>query len=90
MGTSDCPSESELAAFNVGELPEAHLEAIGRHLESCPKCEAFLDRLDDRTDSAIAALRYPGPARDFGRIGAIMSTHAAAAPPAVPGLGNRQ
>ena len=71
MGTSDCPSEQELAAFNLGDLPEASLEAISRHLESCPSCGAFLDSLDGRTDSAIASLRYPGSARDLGRIGAL-------------------
>ena len=69
MGKSDCPTEQELAAFNLGDLPEASLEAITRHLESCPGCEAFLDGLGDRTDSAIAALRHPGPARDLGRLG---------------------
>jgi hypothetical protein len=62
MAKSDCPTEQELAAFNLGNLPEASLEAISRHLESCPSCEAFLDGLDDRTDSAIASLRHPGSA----------------------------
>jgi WD40 repeat protein/serine/threonine protein kinase len=85
MGTSDCPSEQELAAFNLGELPKAGLEAISRHLESCPGCEAFLDSLDGRTDSAIAALRYPGSARDLGRIQALTAPRAAADLPAVAG-----
>src|SRR5262249_25695952 len=85
MGTSDCPSEQELAAFNLGELPEAGLEAISQHLESCPDCEAFLDSLHGRTDSAIAALRYPGLARDLGRIHALTAPGAAADLPAVAG-----
>ena len=34
MGKSDCPTQQELAAFNLGDLPEASLEAISRHLES--------------------------------------------------------
>ena len=83
MGTSDCPSEQELAAFNLGELPEADLEAISQHLESCPGCEAFLDSLDGRTDSAIAALRHPGSATDLGRIHALTAPRAAADLPAV-------
>src|SRR6516225_2017579 len=85
MGTSDCPSEQELAAYNLGELPEADLEALSQHLESCSGCEAFLDSLDGRTDSAIAALRYPGSARDLGRIHALTAPRAAAALPAVAG-----
>src|SRR5262249_14263214 len=36
-----------------------------------------------RTDSAIVALRYPGPVK--GRIGALTARHAAAELPAVPG-----
>jgi hypothetical protein len=72
-----------LAAFNLGELPEAALESISQHLESCPVCEAFLDSLDGRTDLAIAALRYPGSARDHGRIPALTAPRAAADLPAV-------
>lgn len=84
MGGSDCPTELDLAAFNTGDLPEPRLEAIGRHLERCPGCEAFLDGLDDRTDSAIAALRYPGPARDLGHIAALHPARSDSLP-AVPG-----
>jgi hypothetical protein len=82
MSRFHCPTEQELAAFNLGDLPEARVEAISRHLETCPGCEAFLEGLDDRTDSAIAALRYPGPAKVLGRIGA---SHATVDLPAVPG-----
>ena len=85
MGKSDCPTEQELAAFNLGNMPEASLEAITGHLESCPRCEAFLDSLDDRTDSAIAALRHQGPAKGLRRIGALTGRRAAAELPAVPG-----
>jgi WD40 repeat protein len=85
MGKSDCPTQQELAAYNLGDLPEAILEAIGQHVESCSGCEAFLDSLDDQTDSAIAALRYPGPITGLGRIGALAASEAAAELPAVPG-----
>jgi WD40 repeat protein len=63
MRGTDCPTEQELAGFNLGDLPDASLAAIAHHLESCPSCEAFLDSLDGRTDSAIVALRYPAPAK---------------------------
>jgi WD40 repeat protein len=85
MGKSDCPTKEELAAFSLGDLPEASLEVISQHLESCPDCEAFLDGLDDRADPAIAALRYPGAAGVRTRIGALRASQAAAELPAVPG-----
>ena len=85
MRGSDCPTEPDLVAFNLGDLPEAALEAISRHLEGCPSCDAFLDRLEDRTDSALAALRYPEAARDRGRGRARTPPGAAADLPAVPG-----
>jgi WD40 repeat protein len=85
MGQGNCPSEQELAAFNFGDLPEASLEAISQHLESCPGCEAFLDSLDGRTDSAIASLRNLGSARVLGRIGALTASRAASELPDVPG-----
>ena len=84
--SSDCPTEQDLAAFNLGDLPEAALETISRHLESCPSCDAFLDSLEDRTDSAMAALRYPGAARDRGRLpGADAAGCGRRIFPAVPG-----
>ena len=79
MRGSDCPTEQDLAAFNLGDLPEAALEAISRHLEGCPSCDAFLDRLEDRTDSTLAALRNPEAARDRGR-GRARTPPGAAAP----------
>jgi serine/threonine-protein kinase len=85
MRGSDCPTEQDLAAFNLGDLPEAALEVITRHLERCPSCDAILDRLEGRADSALAALRYPEAARDRGRGRAPTPPGAAADLPAVPG-----
>jgi WD40 repeat protein len=85
MRGSDCPTKQVLAAFNLGELPEPALEVISRHLEGCPACEAYLDSLDDRGDSALIALRRPGPARDRGRSRALAPSGAAAELPKVPG-----
>jgi len=45
MRGSDCPTEQQLAAFNLGDLPEVDLEVISAHLESCSACEALLDHL---------------------------------------------
>jgi WD40 repeat protein len=85
MRGSDCPTQQDLAAFNLGDLPEATLEVISKHLEGCPACEAYLESLDDRTDPALSALRHPGPARDRGRSRALAPRGAVADLPAVPG-----
>jgi eukaryotic-like serine/threonine-protein kinase len=81
----DCPTEHDLAAFNLGDLPEAVLETIGRHLEGCPSCDAFLDRLEDRTDPALAALRYPEAVKARFRGQLPMQSDAAEELPIVPG-----
>jgi WD40 repeat protein len=85
MRGSECPTEQDLAAFNFGDLPEATLEVISRHLEDCPTCEAYLDSLDDRTDTALAALRHPGRVRDRERGRALAPPEGPADLPNVPG-----
>lgn len=72
MARDACPSDDVLAAFNVGDLPEAALDSLREHQESCPRCEARAQRLEDRTDAVIDDLRRatlggfePGPTRTF-------------------------
>jgi WD40 repeat protein/serine/threonine protein kinase len=55
----DCPSEDRLLAFHLGALPEAELEAVAQHLETCPTCEARLMRMDTVVDPLVAGLRQP-------------------------------
>src|SRR5581483_5488096 len=54
---SRCPSREELAAFNLGELPEPLLDAVAAHLEACPRCEEAARALDRVADPVIEALR---------------------------------
>jgi WD40 repeat protein/serine/threonine protein kinase len=61
MSLTSCPSEPELLAFHLGTAPAETLDAVADHLESCPRCEAALQRLDGRTDPVLAALRKPVP-----------------------------
>src|SRR5207244_3852551 len=84
-GGGPCPTEQELAAFNLGDLPEASLDVITGHVEGCPLCEALLASLDGRTDSAIAALRYPAPAKEGGRLGALTRPRSPEDVPSPPG-----
>jgi tRNA A-37 threonylcarbamoyl transferase component Bud32 len=52
-----CPTDETLAAFNLGDLPEADLDSLREHQESCPRCEARARLLEDRTDVVIDDLR---------------------------------
>jgi serine/threonine-protein kinase len=64
MAGSGCFTEPDLRAFALGELPEPLADAVARHLEGCPDCEARVGRWDDLSDPAIQALRRAerGPA----------------------------
>lgn len=64
MHPETCPSEQELRAFQLGDLPEAALDVVAQHLEGCPRCETRAQRLDTAVDPILSALRrHPaGPA----------------------------
>ena len=51
-----CPSEQELHAFQLGNLPAPVLDALAAHLEQCPHCERA-QALDRTTDEILLALR---------------------------------
>lgn len=55
--TSICPSQQRLLAFHQGTLPEADLDAVALHLESCTECEAAAERLDSTIDPMLAVVR---------------------------------
>ncbi|MGH7173926.1 MAG: WD40 repeat domain-containing serine/threonine protein kinase, partial [Gemmataceae bacterium] len=52
-----CLTPEELKAFHLGDLPEAALENLAAHLESCPRCEAAARALDAVSDPVVAAYR---------------------------------
>jgi WD40 repeat protein len=58
MHPEDCPTEYELTAFNLGDLPGPDLDAIAGHLEGCTHCERRLEQLEGGVDDVVAALRY--------------------------------
>ncbi len=70
MSDPTCPSPADLSAFVLGTLPAEALEAVARHLDGCPACEAAVAALDQVSDPVIAGLRRspssaglpPGPA----------------------------
>jgi hypothetical protein len=48
---------AELAAFHLGDLPEADLEELARHVEQCPPCQEAARALDGLSDPTLAAYR---------------------------------
>ena len=66
MFSSHCPSEHQLTAFALGELPEPVLEEIARHVESCAVCDELFLKLDMLSDPVIAGLRLTGRAAHAG------------------------
>jgi tetratricopeptide (TPR) repeat protein len=60
-----CPYPEELFAFSVGQLSESASETIARHIETCPQCLAFLQKLNDRHDPLLAELCRPVPTGIF-------------------------
>lgn len=59
MQADKCPSEQDLRAFQLGDLPEASLVAVASHLEICPRCETAAQRLDTLVDPILASIRVP-------------------------------
>jgi serine/threonine protein kinase len=58
MHHADCPTEHELTAFNLGDLPGPALDAIAEHLDGCQRCEQRLQQLERDADDVLAALRH--------------------------------
>jgi WD40 repeat protein/serine/threonine protein kinase len=55
----NCLSADELLAFHLGTLSDGALDEAAAHLETCPRCEAEVQRLDAAVDKVLAALRKP-------------------------------
>lgn len=62
MRPRTCPSEQQLQAFQLGDLPEASLLEVADHLEICPECETRARQLDTDADAILAAIREPSVA----------------------------
>jgi hypothetical protein len=101
MPISRCITEADLRAFQLGELPERLAEAVTRHLEECPACEALACGLDALSDPILDGIRQPpgadglpGPTRAWvdrtptrapASLAAVTDPQAAARVPHAPG-----
>jgi WD40 repeat protein len=72
MPDPDCLTTEELAAFHLGELPEAELARVAEHLELCPTCDEAARALDGLSDPTLTSYRQSalaGPLPDSGAPG---------------------
>ncbi|WP_337175062.1 protein kinase [Paludisphaera sp.] len=65
--TPPCLDDDVLRAFALGDLPEAGIEAVRRHLDSCARCESRAEALDRHTDHVLDELRRSLAGRAPGR-----------------------
>jgi anti-sigma factor RsiW len=56
MHLDSCPTEAELSAFAIGNLPTASLEQIERHIDHCERCQNALQRCDAHHDALVHGL----------------------------------
>ena len=60
-----CPSPEQLREMILGQCDPAQFESVADHVEGCPVCQQFLERLDGSTDqliSHLSRLRTTNPA----------------------------
>jgi tRNA A-37 threonylcarbamoyl transferase component Bud32 len=57
MNPTDCPTQAELSAFALGQVPRPVLARVAAHVEHCPACQTALQVLDAVTDPVLSGLR---------------------------------
>jgi eukaryotic-like serine/threonine-protein kinase len=62
MQRTECLTEEELTAYQLGELSENLRAVVDCHLETCLRCNEAVERLDQLTDGVVDALRQFPPA----------------------------
>jgi hypothetical protein len=62
MDMTDCPDQTELERFVVGDLTRSELGRLSGHIEHCIACERALASLDGVSDSLLSGLRRLGAA----------------------------
>jgi WD40 repeat protein/tRNA A-37 threonylcarbamoyl transferase component Bud32 len=63
MPRTACLTPAELAAFQLGDLPEDALDEVAAHLDVCPRCETAAQALDALTDPGVTPFRRTAQAR---------------------------
>lgn len=55
--TSQCPTQDDLKAFCLGNLPRVRLERVAEHVAQCAECDANLRGFDEQADCLTTELR---------------------------------
>src|SRR5687767_12572579 len=62
MQTITCPTDADLAAFDLGDLRGERYKEVARHLELCDACATRFESLAPQSDAVVENLRRPLPA----------------------------
>lgn len=77
-------AEEQLTAYLLGELPEAEMDALDLHLQTCRPCQETLARLDQAFVAAVESLPDEPPPPEAWRAIEVRVAHAGAKPSAQP------
>lgn len=56
MSIENCPNDTALRAFAVGDVGESDLDVIASHVSQCPRCDTVLQDLDKYADGLVTEL----------------------------------
>ncbi len=59
MTATACPTNNQLKALSLGQLPEEQSDDLFAHIRNCDSCKSELETVGDSEDSLIASLRSP-------------------------------
>ncbi|MCU0981228.1 MAG: serine/threonine-protein kinase, partial [Pirellulaceae bacterium] len=57
MQATQCPTRAELAEYLLGTAPESRLSELANHIDTCADCATTVERLENKKDSFLQALR---------------------------------
>ncbi|MFK7820092.1 MAG: hypothetical protein AB8G99_15330, partial [Planctomycetaceae bacterium] len=61
----DCPSESELSSFAMGDMSNEKISCVASHCEQCPDCQESLETLAVSSDTVLESIRRGMPNMPF-------------------------
>lgn len=68
----DCPNWQSLEAFALGQMPVAEIDALGKHIVECPRCDSLLDTLHKNRKTVFSPLRQAAR-RTSGKLGELLA-----------------
>src|SRR5690242_20512376 len=88
MDTPDSHVDDLIDAYTLGALEPAEVDAVERHLETCPRCRALVARARVLSDAFLLAVPQIAPPSDLrDRLMRRIAAEAAGSPPNEPASG---